>query len=58
MAKMKEIVIRRSVRLVGVAAAARRVGCSPAHLSQTLNGKRASRRLMERLAAAGVRVEA
>ena len=43
--------------LVGVAAAARAVGRSKAWVSLVLNGKRRSRRLMERLRRYGVKVE-
>lgn len=58
MANRKEIVIRRSTRWVGVAAAARRIGCAPAHLSQILRGVRKSNRTMELLSKNRVRIEA
>lgn len=58
MAKMKEIVIRRTERLVGVTAAARRLGCTQANVSMVVRGVRKSRRLLERMREMNIRVEA
>ena len=57
MANRKEIVIRLSTRWVGVAAAARRIGCAPAHLSQILRGVRKSNRTMAMLKKNHVKIE-
>ncbi len=58
MAKMKEIVIRRTERLVGVTAAAKRLGCTQANVSMVVRGVRKSRRLLERMREMNIRVEA
>lgn len=58
MTSRKELVIRRSERWVGVAAAARRIGCAPAHLSQVLRGVRKSNRTMALLAKNHIRIDA
>ena len=58
MAKLKEIVIRRTERLVGVTAAARRLGCTQANVSMVVRGVRKSNRLLERMREMNIRVEA
>ena len=58
MAKMKEIVIGRTERLVGVTAAAKRLGCTQANVSMVVRGVRKSRRLLERMREMNIRVEA
>lgn len=58
MAKLKEIVIRRTERLVGVTAAARRLGCTQANVSMVVRGVRKSHRLLERMREMNIRVEA
>jgi predicted transcriptional regulator len=58
MAKMKEIVIRRTERLVGVTAAAKRLGCTQANVSMVVRGVRKSRSLLERMRKMNIRVEA
>ena len=57
MAKLKEIVIRRTERLVGVTAAARRLGCTQAHLSMVVRGVRRSHELRDRMRKMNIRVE-
>ena len=57
MAKMKEIVIRRTERLVGVTAAAKRLGCTQANVSMVVRGVRKSQRLLERMRKMNIRVE-
>lgn len=56
--KLKEIVIRREERLVGVTAAARRLGCTQANVSMVVRGVRKSRSLLERMRKMNIRVEA
>lgn len=58
MAKLKEIVIRKTERLVGVTAAARRLGCTQANVSMVVRGVRKSRSLLERMRKMNIRVEA
>lgn len=58
MAKLKEIVIRRTERLVGVTEASRRLGCTQAHLSMVVRGVRKSRGLRDRMKKLNIRVEA
>ena len=57
MAKQKEIVIRREERLTGVVEAAKRLGCSRAHVSMVVRGLRQSRRMTEAMKRANIRVE-
>ena len=56
--KLKEIVIRRTERLVGVTEAARRLGCTQAHLSMVVRGVRKSHELRARMEKMNIRVEA
>ena len=57
MAKLKEIVLRRKERLVGVPAAAKRLGCTQANVSMVVRGVRKSRSLLERMRKLNIRVE-
>ena len=57
MAKQKEIVIRSVERLVGITAAAKRLGCSRPHLSMVVRGLRQSRRTAELMRRNHIRVE-
>ena len=57
MAKLKEIVIRRKEHLVGVTAAARRLGCTQANVSMVVRGVRKSASLLERMRKLNIRVE-
>ena len=56
--KNKDCVVKRGeYGLQGVCEAARRISCSPTHISRVLNGKRKSVRLLERLDKANVKIE-
>lgn len=57
MAKQNGIAIRRVERLEGLAEAAQRLGCSRAHLSRVVRGLRQSRRLVEAMKRANIRME-
>ena len=57
MPKREQIVIRRKPRMTGLSAAAARLGISRTQLREVINGNRKSKRLMARLAKAGVKVE-
>ena len=57
--KAKErIVIQRKPRMAGLSAAAERLGVSRTQLREVIKGTRKSKRLMARLRAEGIKVEA
>lgn len=51
------IIRRGEYGLVGVNEAARRLRCSPTHISRVLNGKRTSARLFERFKKSNIIIE-
>lgn len=57
MAKPKEIVIRRRTTLIGLKAAAERLGVTRSHVSMVVRGIRKSRRTLEAMARNNIRVE-
>ena len=48
--------VKQKMRMCGVSAAARALGCSKGHLSAVLLGKRKSARLRERARALGIKL--
>lgn len=50
------IITRGEYGLVGINEAARRLRCSPSHISRVLSGKRSSARLFDRLKKAKIQV--
>ena len=53
----KRITIRRRLTFSGIAEAARAAGCSAPHLSEVLQGRRKSLRLLRRLRELGIEVK-
>ncbi len=57
MAKLKEIVIRQRTTLIGLKAAAERLGCTRSHVSMVVRGVRKSHRTVEAMKRNNIRVE-